>query len=97
MQCDYINQITKNCLPNKYTKWYINICKNAKTRLISLNKIDAKQEANDLFGYVEGHHIWPQCLCNESEKKDFDNYAFLTGREHVNYCTTKDRAACSLP
>ena len=82
MTNEYINSIILICNNSKYTKWYISICMNGITRLKSSNKTSARKEAKILFGYVEGHHILPKCLSSLMQIKDFNNYTFLTAREH---------------
>lgn len=57
-------------LDNKYTKWYISIIKNAQLRA------STKKEANNLLGYVEGHHTVPNSLFKNK------NIVYLTAREH---------------
>lgn len=79
---DFIEKIRSNCSNKKYTKWYINICERGLQRTTKKYIRAAKIEVKNNIGYIEGHHIWPQCLCSESEKKSFDNYSYLTSKEH---------------
>lgn len=78
----YVSKIKQIAINNKYTKWYIAICSNAKNRLTKQNKFSARKEAKEKFGYIEGHHIFPRCICNQDEERDFNNYAFITAKEH---------------
>lgn len=79
----YLQQIQQTCAQNKYTKWYISIVNKAKTRIISDNLHRARIESKSRLGYVEGHHIWPKSVCkNKQQMNDFNNYVFLTAREH---------------
>jgi hypothetical protein len=45
----------------------------------SKNRASSKQEAKDLLGYFEGHHIVPRCLGGGNEE---ENIAYLTAEEH---------------
>lgn len=54
-------------LDNKYTKYYYNIVKRAKSRILPPNT------------YLEKHHILPRSLGGDNSK---DNLVSLTGREH---------------
>lgn len=67
-------------LNNKYTAWYYGIINNAKLRKIT--------------GYVEMHHIVPECLFELRRRKGppgllpgdsnlIDNFVHLTAREHI--------------
>lgn len=58
-------------LNNKYTKWYINICDNARSR--SNSKLIAKS----ILGFVEGHHVSPKSIFGNN-----NDIVFLTIREH---------------
>lgn len=78
----YITKIQENCISNKYTKWYIQLCNRAQNRILATSKSSAKNKAKQLLGYAEGHHILPACLCTKNEKNDLNNIAFLTAREH---------------
>ena len=79
----YTAAIQNHCIPNKYTKWYLDICLRAQTRITSSNIKEAKAEARKLFGYIECHHIWPKSFCDtRKQKQDFTNFAFLSAREH---------------
>lgn len=71
-------------LPNKYTKWYISICKNAQLRATS------RKTAKVLLGKVECHHIIPKSF-NIGGIKDPFNFAYVTVREHfiLHYLLTK--------
>ena len=75
----YIKLIEESCLNNKYTKWYLNICKKARDRLI----LNDRKEAKKLLEYVEGHHILPSCIGTKEQKSDNNNIVFLTFREHI--------------
>jgi hypothetical protein len=80
---EYIKIISENSLHNKYTKMYIQIINRAISRIeFNYNIKHMRKQANLLFEYTEGHHIWPQCFCSSDQKKDARNYAFLTAREH---------------
>lgn len=79
----YFCLIQENCIQNKYTKWYLNICANAQRRIKSTTLIKGRKEAKGLLSYTEAHHIWPKCLCTNKESiNDFKNHAFLTAKEH---------------
>lgn len=64
------------CLDNKYTKYYSRICSSAEPR-------GNRKSASANFGYVEGHHIIPRCICNSEQENDSKNIVFLTFREHI--------------
>lgn len=64
----YLHRIQSVSLPNKYTRWYVNIIQQALVR-------------NSLDGYVEKHHILPRCFKMGGES-DRDNLVLLTAREH---------------
>lgn len=72
----YLEYTCSIALKNKYTKWYFNIIDKALKR--NLNKNQAKS----LFGYTEGHHIYPNSfkLLEYAYKKE--NIVYLTSREH---------------
>jgi hypothetical protein len=71
----YIHKISDIAKPNKYTKWYINICESAYIR--TRNKKDAKL----LFSNIETHHILPKSF-KLGGIKDKDNLIHLSLREH---------------
>lgn len=77
----YIELVHKNSINNKYKKWYVSIIENATERVI-YNSSNPRTLKKQIDYYTEGHHILPQCLCNENQKKDIKNYVFLTAREH---------------
>lgn len=74
-------------IDNKYTRWYYAIVEKAQKRA------STKKQAKELLGYVEQHHIIPECFyivrvrkgkpgwltgnCNLAE-----NLVFLTAKEH---------------
>lgn len=64
---NYINLLETVTLSNKYTRWYINICKTAhhRTQLVT----------------GETHHIIPKCLKLGGEK-DVNNMVKLSYKEH---------------
>lgn len=64
----YLRKLQKQTLDNKYTKWYINIVRDALKRI----NIDV---------YTENHHILPKCFKLGGEK-DKRNIVILTAREH---------------
>lgn len=78
----YITKIKEISLSNKYAKWYFAIIENAQSRLLSTIKTHRRAEAKQLLGYIESHHIYPRCLCNDQEAIDDKNIAHLTFREH---------------
>lgn len=80
----YIEKIEQIALSNKYTKWYINICKNANKRCSN------RKDAKELLGYVEAHHILPKCFSLGGET-DKENLVYLSGREHfiIHWLATK--------
>lgn len=80
----YIEQIRSLALPNKYTKYYINIIER------SLDRGNDRKSLKEELGYIELHHILPKSF-NLGGKKDSDNLVFLTAREHyiVHLCATK--------
>jgi hypothetical protein len=57
-------------LPNKYTKCYLSIVERSKSRA------STRKEANKILGYVESHHIVPNCIVAN------DDVVHLTAREH---------------
>lgn len=65
-----MNIIDYGALNNKYTIWYNHICQHA------LMRSTTRKEAKVQLGYVEGHHIIPNCI--------FPNktIVYLTMREH---------------
>lgn len=81
----YIEKVKQMALDNKYTKWYLSICSNAK-----LNRPTTRKAVKELYGYVEGHHILPKSFkCGGIT--DAANIVFLTPREHYlcHYLLTK--------
>lgn len=62
----------KTALCNKYTKWYYNICHNAKARA------GTRKDAKNIMSYVEGHHITPRCMGGTSA-----DIVYVDSREHV--------------
>jgi hypothetical protein len=80
----YTQLILNRCLDNKYTRWYLSLCENARSRLAAKSFSGKRKEANQKFGYTEAHHILPRSLClEESHKTDKENLVFLTFREHL--------------
>lgn len=80
----FLQRIKDNCVNNESAIKYIKICLVAQQRIQSKTKTGAKIEAKELFGYVERHHIWPQCLCElNSEIIDIKNLVLLQYDEHV--------------
>lgn len=65
----YIQHINSIALPNKYTKWYINL-------IISKSKL---RRYKNKYEYFENHHILPKSLSGADLK---ENYILLTAREH---------------
>lgn len=51
-----MNIIDYGALNNKYTIWYNHICQHA------LMRSTTRKEAKMQLGYVEGHHIIPNCI-----------------------------------
>jgi hypothetical protein len=72
---EYLDKIKSISLDNKYTKWYINLCRKAALRAAT------KKEAKELLGYVESHHVLPVSFKLGGEK-DNANLVHLTAREH---------------
>ena len=72
----YLNYIYSIALKNKYTKWYFCIIDKALKR--NLNRKEAKL----IFGYTEGHHIYPNSFKNLEYRNKKENIVFLTSREH---------------
>lgn len=72
----YLEYTCSIALKNKYTKWYFNIIDKALKR--NLNKNQAKS----LFGYTEGHHIYPNSFKSFEYKNKKENIVFLTSKEH---------------
>jgi hypothetical protein len=84
----YITKIQEIALPNKYTKWYCQIVHRAQER--AKTKKEAKIITN---GYIEGHHIVPECFFInrirkgpngwlEGNPNNKENYAYITAQEH---------------
>lgn len=79
----YSDLIKTHSLNNKYTKWYLSIIETASSRIKNTTKRKSRQEAVALLGYVERHHIWPQCLCeSKDDRLSASNQVYLTAREH---------------
>lgn len=73
----YLQEIVNISNHSKYLKWYVNIITSATQRATT------KRLATLVVGYTERHHILPVCLCStSSQKKDKQNIAYLTAREH---------------
>jgi hypothetical protein len=72
----YLDYVCTIALENKYTKWYFNIIDKALKR--NLNKKEAKL----LFGYTEGHHIYPNSFKKINYDSKNENIVFLTSKEH---------------
>lgn len=69
--CIYSELIREQCIPNKYTTWYLSIISNAQNRILT-----------DTI-YREHHHILPKCICkNNLQILDTKNIAVLTAKEH---------------
>lgn len=73
----YINWINSNCIDNKYTRWYIQICNRGLYRKCPIV-------------YIERHHIVPRSI-NPIWIKEKENLVALTAKEHfiVHLCLTK--------
>ena len=71
----YVHQMKQLAGDTKYTRWYISIVENARTRASS------RKEAKSLFGYTEEHHILPKSF-GLGGVKDRENFSYLTAREH---------------
>ena len=72
----YLDYVCSIALKNKYSKWYFNIIDKALKR--NLNRGQAKQ----MFGYTEGHHIYPNSFKQLQYNNKKENIVFLTSREH---------------
>lgn len=72
----YLDYVCSIAIKNKYSKWYFNIIDKALKR--NLNRDQAKQ----MFGYTEGHHIYPNCFKDLEYDNEKENIVFLTSREH---------------
>ena len=72
----YLDYVCNIALENKYSKWYFNIIYKALKR--NLNKKEAKL----LFGYTEGHHIYPNSFKSLEYENKKENIVYLTSREH---------------
>jgi hypothetical protein len=72
---DYFNQVISIALPNKYTKWYLSICRTAAQRSKS------RKEARGKLGYTEAHHILPKSF-NLGGRRDPTNLVYLNAKEH---------------
>ena len=70
-----IDIIRELAIKNKYTEWYLNICRSAQKRATS------RKSAKKLLHYVEAHHILPKSFKLGGEK-DIENIAYLSVREH---------------
>lgn len=80
----YVEQVREIAISNKYTKYYCNIIEK------SLLRTQDRKYLKSIYGYVESHHILPQCF-NLGGQKDKENLVFLTAKEHfiVHLCATK--------
>jgi len=67
-------QIYSN-IHSKYYSYYINLCKKSSEKFNSL------EEAINLYGYVEKHHIIPRSLNSEFIKTP-ENIVYFSAREH---------------
>lgn len=74
-------------IDNKYTRWYYAIIQRAQRRASTRN------QAKEILGYVEQHHIIPESFYIERKRKgrkgwlpgdpnSADNLVFLTAKEH---------------
>lgn len=63
----FLSEILK---PNKYSKWYLNICQNA------LQRASTRNVAKSILKYVEGHHILPKSITANNV------IVYLTIKEH---------------
>lgn len=75
----YLNSL--ECLSktdSKYFIWYCNIISRSISRVEGVARKDIKKT----LGYVEAHHILPSCVCDDVQRKDTANLAYLTAREH---------------
>lgn len=70
---DYLDQIKAISLDNKYTKWYLALCRKAALRA------EKKTTARILLGYIESHHIVPKSWAGDDVAT---NLAHFTAREH---------------
>jgi hypothetical protein len=50
----YLDQIQSLAKPNKYTQWYLRLCRRAALRA------STKKAAQEIVGYVESHHVVPK-------------------------------------
>jgi hypothetical protein len=71
----YLDKISEISLDNKYTRWYLNLCRKAALRS------NSKKQARQILGYTESHHVVLRAF-NLHESKDKDNLVHLSGREH---------------
>lgn len=80
----YLQLVKQLAIPNKYTKWYLNICKNAQ------NRANNRKDAKYILGNTEKHHILPKSFNLGGEKDDL-NFAYLSIHEHfvVHHLLTK--------
>lgn len=74
LENQFIDEITQIAKPGKYLRWWKIIVINALIRAPS------RDEALDILGYVEGHHIVPRWM---GGLDDLDNIVYLTPREHI--------------
>jgi hypothetical protein len=72
----YLEKLKSFSIENKYFSYYCSIIENSK------EKYQSKKSAKSNLGYVEDHHIFPSCFCNEEEKIDKNNRCYLTAKEH---------------
>lgn len=69
-------------IQNKYYKWYLELITKAT------NRAKTREEATNMLGYVEGHHIVPKAFNTTNT-----SIAYLTAKEHfiahrlLCYCT----------
>ena len=80
----YFNIVKNLALPNKYTNWYLNICKTAQ------NRANNRKDAKNILGNTEKHHILPKSF-NIGGEKDKQNFSYLSIHEHfvVHHLLTK--------
>jgi hypothetical protein len=70
----YIEKLSKISIKNKYFITYVEI--------VSRNIGKTKAELKHKHRYVEKHHIFPSCVCSDSQRSDTHNLVYLSAREH---------------
>jgi hypothetical protein len=79
---NYIGIIKNECLDNEARQEYISLCELAESRVKDIPVKSRRKFAKEKLGYIEGHHIWPRCVCTEDQDKDKNNLVYLTASEH---------------